>query len=381
MQGLASSGARRPDRTGHRWSANWFSGRSEGSRRTDRQSGRSGTRSSVCCSMALRALSSGPTTAINSGRSAISSSARTAKTLNLARPITRPTFLSRPRTWFSRSRLILTSNARLVSKALTEWLSRSLTRTSLNQPVCMMRAMPAAWLRSLLLICILNTALAWRASMQITGRPSCLSSVHSHVLVDPVSRPTRIAPGRLRPHKRSDRGRVGINYAFSHDRARPAHHTDRCLLQRYVQSHIAFHCCSPSLRGHMRIASCVPGELIPCAFVWQDPGITSCCKSRFALGFKNSEGCGRGFVKMWGTSSPDDKLTGDLGNASEAIRIGDCFLFRVFAKNSSPCNLRLLQHNLPGGDLSRCSNYRQLFDHLVGAQLEGAARAPNALVS
>src|SRR6266513_3185367 len=37
-----SSGARRPDRTGHRWSANWFSGRSEESRRTDRQSGRSG---------------------------------------------------------------------------------------------------------------------------------------------------------------------------------------------------------------------------------------------------------------------------------------------------------------------------------------------------
>src|SRR5262249_44552583 len=70
--------------------------------------------------------------------------------------------------WFSRSRLILTSNARLASSALTEWLSRSLTRTSLNQPVCMIRAMPAASLRSLLLICILSTALAWRASMQIT---------------------------------------------------------------------------------------------------------------------------------------------------------------------------------------------------------------------
>src|SRR5262245_788104 len=94
------------------------------------------SRSSVCCSMALRALSSGPTTAINWGRSSISSSARTAKTLNLARPITRPTFLSRPRIWFSRSRLILTSNARLASSALTEWLSRPLTRTSLNQPVC-----------------------------------------------------------------------------------------------------------------------------------------------------------------------------------------------------------------------------------------------------
>src|SRR5215468_11202224 len=37
-----SSGARRPDRRGHRWSVHWFSGRSEGSRRTDRQSGRPG---------------------------------------------------------------------------------------------------------------------------------------------------------------------------------------------------------------------------------------------------------------------------------------------------------------------------------------------------
>jgi len=28
------------------------------------------------------------------------------------------------------------------------------------------------------------------------------------------------------------------------------------------------------------MASCIPGELIPCAFVWHDPGITPCCKSR-----------------------------------------------------------------------------------------------------
>ena len=47
------------------------------------------------------------------GRPSINSSVRTAKTLNLARPITRPRFFRRPRTWFSRSRLILTSNARL----------------------------------------------------------------------------------------------------------------------------------------------------------------------------------------------------------------------------------------------------------------------------
>ena len=31
----------------------------------------------------------------------------------------------------------------------------------------------------------------------------------------------------------------------------------------------------------MRLASYVPGELIPCAFVWLDPGITPCCKSRW----------------------------------------------------------------------------------------------------
>src|ERR1700729_898711 len=31
------------------------------------------------------------------------------------------------------------------------------------------------------------------------------------------------------------------------------------------------------------------------AFVWLDPGITPCCKSRFAEGVKNSEGRRRGF--------------------------------------------------------------------------------------
>src|SRR5215472_11476628 len=63
--------------------------------------------------------------------------------------------------------------------------------------------------------------------------------------------------------------------------------TDRCLLQRHVQSNIVHHCCSPSLRGHIRMASCALGELIPCAFVWHDPGITPCCKTRLllAIGF------------------------------------------------------------------------------------------------
>ena len=30
----------------------------------------------------------------------------------------------------------------------------------------------------------------------------------------------------------------------------------------------------------MRLASYVPGELIPCPFVWLNPGITPCCKTR-----------------------------------------------------------------------------------------------------
>ena len=69
-----------------------------------------------------------------------------------------------------------------------------------------------------------------------------------------------------------------------------------------------------------------------------------CCKSRFAPVVENSAGRQCDFhVKMWGASSPHAKLTGDLANVSAAIRIGDCFPFRNFAKNQSPCNFRLLQ--------------------------------------
>src|SRR5262245_13715690 len=50
-----------------------------------------------------------------------------------------------------------------------------------------------------------------------------------------------------------------------------------------------------------------------------------CCKSLFALLIKNSPGCRRDFrVKMWGTSSPDDKLTGDLGTRGRHGRRSGC---------------------------------------------------------
>jgi hypothetical protein len=71
-----------------------------------------------------------------------------------------------------------------------------------------------------------------------------------------------------------------------------------------------------------------------------------CCKSLFALVIKNSPGFRRDLrVKMWGTSSPTDKLTGDLGNVIEADR--SAFFGRIVARKSSPGNFGLFQHNLP----------------------------------
>jgi hypothetical protein len=81
-----------------------------------------------------------------------------------------------------------------------------------------------------------------------------------------------------------------------------------------------------------------------------------CCKSLFALVIKICFGFTRDVrAKMWGTSSPDDKLADDLGNAIEGARISgrrsDFFTTRKLA----PANSRLLQQYLPEEDLSRCS--------------------------
>src|ERR1700730_14555698 len=61
-----------------------------------------------------------------------------------------------------------------------------------------------------------------------------------------------------------------------------------------------------------------------------------CCKSPFALVIKNSPGFRRDFrVKMWETSSPDDKLTGDLGNVIETVKIGGRQATLDFCNNSA----------------------------------------------
>ena len=60
---------------------------------------------------------------------------------------------------------------------------------------------------------------------------------------------------------------------------------------------------------------------------------------------------------------------GDFGNANEVIRIGDCFPLCVFAKNSEPCNFRLLQHNLPEGDILSPSAPTRPYDTLVARRV------------
>jgi hypothetical protein len=78
-----------------------------------------------------------------------------------------------------------------------------------------------------------------------------------------------------------------------------------------------------------------------------------CCKSLFALVIKNSPGCRRDFrVKMWGTSSPDDKLTADLGNVIETTQIGGRRSDRLTAGKLSPGNFGLLQQYLPKAAVS-----------------------------
>src|SRR6476620_190180 len=77
-----------------------------------------------------------------------------------------------------------------------------------------------------------------------------------------------------------------------------------------------------------------------------------CCKSLFALVIKNSPGCRRDFrVKMWGTSSTDDKLTGDPRWRDEGRQIGSRRSDRLMAGKLSPGNFGLLQQYLPRAEV------------------------------
>src|SRR6516164_2977879 len=79
------------------------------------------------------------------------------------------------------------------------------------------------------------------------------------------------------------------------------------------------------------------------------PGLCRfCCKSIFAQVTKNSPGCRRDFrVKIWGTSSPDDKLVSDLAKAAEATKVAARRSDRLTEEKLSPRNFGFLQQYLP----------------------------------
>jgi hypothetical protein len=80
-----------------------------------------------------------------------------------------------------------------------------------------------------------------------------------------------------------------------------------------------------------------------------------CCKSPFALVIKIYFGCTGDFrVKMWGTSSPDDKLTDDLRNAIEGTRISGRRWIFLTAEKLAPGDLGLLQQYRHQAAVSIC---------------------------
>src|SRR5215813_7924021 len=107
-----------------------------------------------------------------------------------------------------------------------------------------------------------------------------------------------------------------------------------------------------------------------------------CCKSLFALVIKNSPGCRRDFrVKMWGTSAPDDKLTGDLGSVIETTQIGGRRSDRLMAGKLSRGNFGLLQRYLPEAEvgnlkvgISRTLSTHRCEHHTTTASYSGVLR-------
>jgi hypothetical protein len=100
---------------------------------------------------------------------------------------------------------------------------------------------------------------------------------------------------------------------------------------------------STRLRG-ARDETRVPTATDHFAAVHQSACGRFCCKSLFALAIKISFGCTRDFrVKMWGTSSPEDKLAGDLGNVIEATSTGGRRSDFFTTEELAPGNLGLLQ--------------------------------------
>ena len=202
-----------------------------------------------------------------------------------ARPMTRPRFLRRPRTWFSRSRFILTSNARLASSALTAWLSSSLTPHFL-EPAGLHDASDASRVVAVVLIDLhlqhrfrmpsIDTDDRQVKPRELGPKPRC---GRSSLKADPNR--TRC----FRPHEPSNRFGESTTPSRTTDPFSFTTQIDVCFNDTSSPTKYSI---APLHRCWAKwVGPSIPGELIPCAFVWLDPGITPCCKSRKSNNPKN----------------------------------------------------------------------------------------------
>src|SRR5262249_49655678 len=79
-------------------------------------------------------------------------------------------------------------------------------------------------------------------------------------------------------------------------------------------------------------------------------------------------------VKMWGTSSPDNKLADDLGNAIEGTRISGRRSDFFRTEKLAPDNLGLLQQYLPIAAVSRCNKNYSMISSARPSSAGGNAR-------
>jgi hypothetical protein len=97
-----------------------------------------------------------------------------------------------------------------------------------------------------------------------------------------------------------------------------------------------------------------------------------CCKSLFALVIKISFGCTSDFrVKMRGTSSPEDKLAGDLGNVIEATSTGGRRSEFFTAEKLAPGNFGLSQQYRHFSDVPAAPTNVRFQDRLGGISKRG----------
>lgn len=126
------------------------------------------------------------------------------------------------------------------------WLSTVFTCTGRYRLTRIICAIPRASLRSDLVTCALRKALAWRVSIQITGRPARASPSNNHCDNGPASNPisSTCPPMALRARARS----FGVvrNFQLSEDLTVFVNNTNGGLFYRYIQSGIVLHAASLS---------------------------------------------------------------------------------------------------------------------------------------